>query len=189
MNKDKENTIQNLYVMGEVDSKLTRECLEIINSTIWKPGDILNIYICSVGGDIFDCFAVIDIVESIKNLGVQVLTHGLGQVVSAGFFIFLLGDIRVLYPNCGVYVHEHITIPDKEQTYSERIKADKTEEVTIYEMYISYVSRRLGISHRRTKSLLRKNKWLTIEEINKFNIPKIPDAKEVYNRQPDTDSE
>lgn len=163
-----------LYIVGEVNESTTSEVTRELLETDWADDNIreLHIYICSEGGYLRDCFAIIDLIEQIKDqFKVIIRTYGLGEVASAGFFIFLLGDERHLFPSCRVFVHEHITV-GTEQTYGERIKADKTEEKEVYDNYVKYTSERLGISVTRTKNLLKKNKWLTKREVNNYGINK-----------------
>lgn len=163
-----------LYIVGEVNESTTAEVAKELIEAEWEEENIreLHIYICSEGGYLRDCFAVIDLVQKIKSeFNITIRTYGLGEVASAGFFIFLLGDERQLFPSCRVFVHEHITM-GTEQTYGERIKADKTEEKEVYENYVKYTSERLGISVTKVKNLLKKNKWLTKKEIKTYRINK-----------------
>lgn len=163
-----------LYVVGEVNENMSSDVIKEIIESDWSEDNIkeLHIYICSEGGYLRDCFAIIDLIQQIREqFGITIRTYGLGEVVSAGFFIFLLGDERHLFPSCRVFVHEHIT-EGAEQTYGERIKADKTEEREVYENYARYTSERLGLSLRKAKNLLKKNKWLTKQEVKSYNINK-----------------
>lgn len=162
-----------MYVVGEVNENATSEALRELIETDWESGITeLNLYIVSEGGFLRDCFAIIELMQEVREkYGVTIKTYGLGEVASAGFFLFILGDERRLYPSCRVFVHEHITIND-EKTYGERIKADKTEEKEVYENYVRYTAERLDISIRKAKNLLKKNKWLTKKEIRDYNINK-----------------
>lgn len=161
-----------IHVIGEVNENTTENITKELIETNWKEDNIkeLHIYICSEGGYLRDCFAIIDLIEDIREKDdIIIRTYGLGEVASAGFFIFLLGDERILYPSCRVFVHEHITIGD-EKTYGERIKADKTEEKEVYDNYVNFTAERLNITNTKAKNLLRKNKWLTKKEVKNYNI-------------------
>jgi len=167
-------TYKIIYVIGEVNENTTECITKELLETDWTADNVkeLHIYICSEGGYLRDCFAIIDIIEGIRaRHDILIRTYGLGEVASAGFFIFLLGDERILYPSCRTFVHEHITIGD-EKTYGERIKADKTEEKEVYDNYVKFTSDRLGITSIKAKNLLRKNKWLTKKEVRNYNIHK-----------------
>lgn len=175
-NQTEEETkvVKILYIFGEINEAISQEVTQELIETDWRGEEIqeLQLYICSEGGYLRDCFAVIDLVQAIKDrFQIKVYTYGLGEVASAGFFIFLLGEKRVLFPSCRVFVHEHITL-GSEQTYGERIKADKTEEKEVYDKYVKYTSERLELGIKKAKNLLKKNKWLTDKEIKLYNINK-----------------
>lgn len=166
---DKNNTKKIVYITGEINKNVSCQLIPDILNTNWK-NKTLELYITSQGGFLSECFSIIDILRDIKNkYKVKIITHGLGEVASAGFFIFIFGDERIIHPSCRVFVHTHITV-DEGKTYGERIKADKTEEKYIYENYIDYTSKQLGLSLTKTKTLLNKNKWLSMKEIENYNI-------------------
>lgn len=170
--KQREEKNKVLYVIGEVAEDISFEFISELVETEWEKENIteLHIYIVSEGGFLRDCLAVIDIVQHIrKEKNIKVVTHGLGEIASAGFFLFLLGDERWLSPNCRAFVHEHITLGE-EKTYSERLKADKTDEKALYNSYVKFTAERLGLSPTKAKNLLKKNKWLSKKEIETYNI-------------------
>lgn len=163
-----------LYIIGEINEGTTAEILREVIETEWEEEKIkeVEIYITSEGGYLKDCFAVIDIIQEYKKrYGLTIKTFGLGEISSSGFFLFLLGDYRYLYPSCRAFVHEHITMND-DRPYGERLKADRTEEKEVYVNYLSFTAERLGISLRKAKNLLKKNKWLTKKEIASYNLIK-----------------
>lgn len=171
--------IKQIFIIGEIGSDANRDTVYEMVSTDWEDVTDLFIYICSDGGYLRDCFSIIDMVQTIKRItNIKITTFAMGEVASAGFFLFLLGDVRIQMPNCQMFVHEHITI-DNEQTYSERIRADKTHETESYNMYVDYTSERLGITKTRAKKLLKLNKWLTKKEIEHYGIVS-EDSNEQY---------
>lgn len=162
-----------IYIIGEINEDVANDTVTALLSADWNSGiKELHLYITSKGGYLTDCFAIIDILEDIKEkYNIKIFTYGLGEVASAGFFIFIVGDIRKLFPSCRMFVHTHITVGN-EKTYEERIKDNKTGEKEIYDNYLKYTSLRLNISTITAKKLLKKNKWLTQKEIRDFNITK-----------------
>ena len=161
----------NLYVVGEVNEGPCEDVIRTLVEADYKKVKEIHLHICSEGGYLSSCFAMIDIIEQKKaEHGFKVITHGFGEIASAGFFLFILGDERIKYPRCRVFVHEHITENPQSQTYTERLKADKGEEKAIYELYVKYTSDRLKIDRRKARTLLKKNKWLTSKEISRYGI-------------------
>lgn len=164
---------KNIYIVGEVNESTLQNCLlELLEvSEGDDPFTNLNIYICSEGGALHECFAIIDLVNLIKiQRNISVTTIGLGEVASAGFFLFLLGDQRILLPNAKVFVHEHITLDPSPQPYGELMKECKTFEKELNQMYTNYTADRLDISVINARKLLRLNKWLNIKEISKYGL-------------------
>lgn len=168
-----DNKVLNIYAMGEINENVSREIIETLLDAKWEEDKIntLNFFICSCGGNLGDCFAIIDMLNIIKQTKkVKIITHGLGEVISAGFFLFLIGDSRILHPSCRVFVHEHITTGIEGQTFGERVKQDKTEEKMVYTLYIDYIAKQLNMTDKKAKSLVKKNAWLNNEQIDEFSI-------------------
>lgn len=163
-----------IYIIGEINDETANETITALLNTKWEEGvKEIHLYITSQGGFLSDCFAIIDLIMHIREkYGVTIYTYGLGEIASAGFFIFIVGDIRVLFPSCRVFVHTHITINGAQETYQDRIKADKTEEKEVYENYMKYTAKQLVISIAKSKNLLKKSKWLSRKEIKDYNIGK-----------------
>lgn len=163
--------IKNLFIVGDIEDGIVKEIL----SSLWDDPDInkvktLNIFIETSGGDLHCCFAIMDAVQYLKEqIGFKVNTFGIGKVVSAGFFLFLLGDYRKLFPRTGVYVHEHLVLNDEGSPFSIKLK-EFEEDKAIHDVYCTYVMEQLGLSSRQARSLLKKNKWLTRKEIIKYHI-------------------
>jgi len=168
---DGELKTKQLYIIGEINEEVSRDIIKALFETDWKAEGInnLSIYISSEGGYLKDCFAMIDAIQFIRDtFDVHISTFGLGECASAGFFLFLVGDLRVLFPSCKVFAHEHITITS-ESTYSDT-KREGRDAKALYEMYVDYTVTRLGISATRAKNLLKKNRYLTPTELLKFKV-------------------
>jgi ATP-dependent protease ClpP protease subunit len=164
--------VKTLFAIGEVNDGMSQGIITELLSHNWEKDPVRQVllYISSEGGYLHDCFAMIDLLEFFKyKYDFEIITFGLGEIASAGLFLFMVGDQRILFPSCRVFVHEHISM-SAEQTYSERLKADKGEETIVYNNYLKYTARNLGLTNRRAKALLKKNKWLTELEIRNYNI-------------------
>lgn len=171
---NKEDTPNEISILidGEINETTSHDLIQELLSINWEDKKVINLYIFSQGGYLDHCFAIIDMLLDIKEkYNVTINSFGLGEVASAGFFIFICGDKRKLYPSCRVYVHTHITLYT-DQTYYERIKSDKTDEKEVYDNYLQYTATQLNISTARTKNLLKKQKWLTKKEIADYNVEK-----------------
>ncbi len=167
----KPDVFKNIYLIGEIDDKMVKDTfINLLEDPEIEKINYLNIYICSEGGNLLECFALMDIIQyQSKDLKYQVNTFALGEIASGGFFLFLLGKERIMFPRARLFVHEHIVCDDNGTTYSEKQK-DRMEEETVYNMYRSFIVKQLGITERRATILLQKNKWLTDKEINDYKI-------------------
>lgn len=165
------SAIKSLYLVGEINEQIARDSIKSLFETNWDGENIgqLNVYIDSEGGYLKDCFGIIDAIDFIREThDVEVYTFGLGECASAGFFLFIVGDYRIIFPNCKIYVHEHIA-DSIGATYGER-KRDERDQKALYEMYVAYTAKQLGISPTRVKNLLKKNRYLTAKELLTYNI-------------------
>lgn len=162
-----------IYIIGEINEDVANATITTLLSSDWENVKELHLYITSQGGYLADCFAIIDMLLHIKTKhNIKIFTYGLGEVASAGFFIFISGDERYIFPSCRIFVHTHITINTTGETYQDRIKADKTEEKEVYDNYVKYTAKQLDISIAKSKNLLKKSKWLGKKEIKDYNIGK-----------------
>ena len=94
--------------MCDVENETCKDAIEFIlrQNTEPKKKKYLQMLICSNGGDIPSCFALIDIMRSSK---IPIHTVGLGVIASCGLLIFITGEKghRVLTPNTSILSHQY----------------------------------------------------------------------------------
>lgn len=95
------------FLNGDIDVDTIDRCIrwieyENIDST--KP-KLLTLYVNSPGGDLYQTFALIDIMKSSKH---PIRTIGLGSIMSGGFLIFVCGTKgeRYIAANAGIMCHQ-----------------------------------------------------------------------------------
>lgn len=162
----------NLYVFGLIDSSTSESIIRSLveNESQFDENTNINIYICSEGGELYECFAIIDFFNDQQSrCNYTINTHGLGCVSSGGFFLFILGDNRKLYPKTRVFVHEHLAEGDDVLPYTKKLDGLKEEKI-LNKIYIQYVADKLEVSFRTAKALLQKDKWLNDKELQQYNI-------------------
>lgn len=95
-------------LMDDIENDTIRPCIEwIIDSNFSEePAEMLNLMICSSGGDLSAGFALIDIM---RGSHIPVRTIGIGQIASAGLMIFMAGaeKNRILTPNTAILSHQY----------------------------------------------------------------------------------
>lgn len=106
---DKDSAAHSFYLfMDEVTLATTKPMVEWVfdsNFSEERP-DMLNLIICSPGGDLNAAFALID---TMRGSAIPVRTIGLGQIASAGLMIFIAGEKgnRILTPNTSILSHQY----------------------------------------------------------------------------------
>lgn len=96
----KERTI---LLNGDIkENVIERVVLQIQRMSRQAPKTPITIIINSYGGSLYDSQAVVDAILTTKT---PVTTIALGKAMSAGFNIFLAGDLRVVYENTILLCH------------------------------------------------------------------------------------
>ena len=74
------------YLNGEISHENVGECIKWILSAnlVKKPKRVLELYVNTTGGDLYEMFALIDIMKSSYH---HISTVGVGAIMSAGFLI------------------------------------------------------------------------------------------------------
>jgi len=96
------------YLNGEItEDNVSKAIKWILSANLQKkPKRKLTLYINTVGGDLYESFALIDVM---KNSHHSIATIGIGAVMSAGFLIFASGKQgeRYIGKNTGILNHQH----------------------------------------------------------------------------------
>lgn len=95
------------FLVGEICTETVSECIKWITyeNLDTKADKILTLYINSTGGDLYEAFALIDIMKT-SNHPIRVI--GIGAVMSAAFLIFASGTKGERYaaPNTSFMCHQ-----------------------------------------------------------------------------------
>ena len=96
------------YLTGELTQENIEDTIKwILSSNLnKKPKKTLKLYINTVGGDLYEAFALIDVM---RNSYHHISTIGIGAIMSAGFLIFAMGKQgeRYIGKNTGIMNHQH----------------------------------------------------------------------------------
>ena len=125
--KSFDEKIHNIYIKGFVDEDMWQTLVDKINEIKTADEDIesqnaasllaiginaqairpaINIYLSTIGGDIYDMCAIYDEIRALKN-EYEVNIYCVGKVMSAGTIIMLATDLehRFAYPNTTFMYH------------------------------------------------------------------------------------
>ena len=96
------------YLTGDITNDNVTETIKWILSAnlAKKPKKTLKLYINSMGGDLYESFALIDVMKDSYH---HISTIGIGAVMSAGLLIFTSGKQgeRYIAKNTGIMNHQH----------------------------------------------------------------------------------
>ena len=99
-----ENNIH--FLTGDIEEENVNECIRwLIYENLDPKEKILTLYINSTGGDLYQAFALIDIM---RNSTHTIRTVGIGSIMSSAFLIFSAGTKgeRYIAANTGIMCHQ-----------------------------------------------------------------------------------
>jgi ATP-dependent Clp protease protease subunit len=161
-----------IYVlMDDIDADSIKPVVEWIlheNHVRKKKHKELLLMICSNGGNMSECFALIDVMRSSK---IPVKTVGLGCIASCGLLIFLNGapGRRILTPNTSILSHQFSW--HSEGKVHELFATIKEFELTQQRMIENY-RKTTGLDDVTIKKILLppQDVWLSAEEALSYKI-------------------
>ena len=137
--------------------------------------DTLRVHINSMGGDVFEGFAIHDI---LRATGKKIITQGEGLVASIATVIFLAGDERLLTDNTEFMIHNPwgFTEGDAEdvQKYADQLK-------TMEDKIINFYADKTGGNTADIKAMMDEDTFMSSDTaIEKgFATGKVPQIKAV----------
>lgn len=158
------------YLTGEIGQFNTTPLIQWIISENTKsvPKEHLTLYINSIGGDLYDAFAVIDIMKSSK---IPIKTIGLGSLMSAAFMIFISGQrgSRVLAHNTSIMCHQFSTSYEGKE---HDIKASERETRFVKQKMLDIIKNSTDMDERtiKRKLLPPSDVWLSAEECMELGV-------------------
>lgn len=165
------NEQQSFYLlMDDIDGESIRPVIEWIidsNFSEEKP-EMLNLMICSGGGEISAGFALIDIM---RGSSIPVRTIGVGEIASAGLMIFMAGmeGQRVLTPNTAILSHQYSGGSYGKQ--HELLSATKSFDLTSKKV-LKHYKKFSNLEEDKIKELLLPptDVWLSAEEALEYGL-------------------
>jgi len=133
-----------------------------------KKKEELTLGICSRGGDLNACFALVDIMKGSK---IPIRTIGMGMIASCGLVIFISGEKgrRVLTPNTSILSHQYSWGSFGKE--HELFAAVKEFDLTTRRM-IDHYKKCTGLSEKDIRKYLLPphDVWLSAKEAKKLGL-------------------
>jgi ATP-dependent Clp protease protease subunit len=163
-----ENSV--FYLSGEISEENVTECIRwLIYENLQSSNEkLLTIYINSYGGDLYQAFALIDV---IKNSRHPVRTIGVGAIMSAAFLIFISGfpGHRIISKNTSLMCHQFSDeIAGKHHDLKATLKEGENCNTKMLE--ILKESTGLTAAKIRAKLLKETDVYLTAQEAIELNV-------------------
>ena len=151
------------FLTGEITEETVEECIKwIVYENLDPKEKILTLYVNSTGGDLYQAFALIDIMQSSKH---SVRTIAVGSIMSAAFLIFTAGTKgeRYLATNTGIMCHQFSGSADAK---FHDLKAEMKENELLNQKMVNILKEATGLAPSKIKSKLlpASDVYLTAQE-------------------------
>jgi len=157
--------------MGEVTQETMLPIINWIISANFskdKKHKELTLGICSPGGDLNACFALVDIMKGSK---IPIRTIGMGMIASCGLVLFISGTKgrRVLTPNTSILSHQYSwgAFGKEHELFAQVKEYDLTTE-----RMIAHYKKCTGLSEKDIREYLlpASDVWLSAKEAKKLGL-------------------
>lgn len=157
------------FLIGEIDEDNVNDCIKWITyENLDSKDKVLTLYINSTGGDLYQAFALIDIMQSsIKTIRVI----GIGAVMSAAFLIFASGTKGERYAAKNTSFMCHQFTESMDNKYHD-LKATMKENDLCNMRMVQILKEATGLppSKVKTKLLPASDVYLSAEEVVELGV-------------------
>jgi ATP-dependent Clp protease protease subunit len=158
------------YLSGEIDNETIGEVIKwlIYENLGSSQNKILTLYINSTGGDLYEAFALIDVM---RNSKCQIRTVGVGAVMSAAFLIFASGSKGERFAGQNTSFMCHQFTSGSEDKYHD-LKATMRENDLCNTRMIQILKDSTGLVPSKIKSKLlpASDVYLTADEVVELGV-------------------
>lgn len=153
------------FLTGEIEQENVDAAIKwIVSENLdLRPQRTLTLYVNSCGGDLYNAFALIDIMRGSHH---KIRTIGVGSVMSAGFLILTCGTRgeRYIARNTGIMCHQY---SDETAGKHHDLKAQMREGDLCHERMLRILREATQLTNTKIKSklLTSTDSYLTAEEI------------------------
>lgn len=156
---------------GDVNAETMKEAITFIikANQIFKEARDVTLFLNSSGGDIYDGFALIDIMN-VSRLPVK--TVGLGNIMSMGVLILCAGEKgkRIMTKNTQVMAHQFLSGIEGVK-FHELVTAHKAD-VYLHHQFLNHYKTHTKMTEKQIKDILfnPSDIWLTPADCKKYGL-------------------
>lgn len=158
------------YLFGDIDEDNIADCIKWILSENFnaKEEKVLNLYINSTGGDLYQAFALIDVMKASQH---TIQTIGIGAVMSAAFLIFTSGTMGHRYASKNTSFMCHQFTESMDNKYHD-LKATMKENDLCNDRMVSVLKEATGLAPSviKKKLLPASDVYLSAQEVVDLNV-------------------
>ena len=157
--------------MGDVTQETMKPLIEWIISENFNQKEKkreLTLGICSPGGDLNACFALVDVMKGSK---IPIRTIGMGMIASCGLLMFISGEKgkRILTPNTSILSHQYSwgSYGKEHELFAQVKEYDLTTE-----RIVNHYKKCTGLSEKDIRKYLLPphDVWLSAKEAKKLGL-------------------
>ena len=157
--------------MGDVTQETMKPLIDWIISENFNQKEKkreLTLGICSPGGDLNACFALVDVMKGSK---IPIRTIGMGMIASCGLLMFISGEKgrRILTPNTSILSHQYSwgTYGKEHELFAQVKEYDLTTE-----RIINHYKKCTGLTEKDIRKYLLPphDVWLSAKEAKKLGL-------------------
>ena len=157
--------------MGDVTQETMKPLIEWIiaeNFNQEKKKKELTLGVCSPGGDLNACFALVDVM---KGSQIPIRTIGMGMIASCGLLMYISGEKgrRILTPNTSILSHQYSwgTYGKAHELFAQVKEYDLTTE-----RIINHYKKCTGLTEKDIREYLLPphDVWLSAKEAKKLGL-------------------
>ena len=158
------------FLLGEIEDGNISETIKwiVYENLDKKQEKVLTLYINSSGGDLYQAFALIDVMRVSTH---KIRTIGMGNIMSAAFLIFASGahGERYIAPNTGIMCHQ---FTDGMDAKYHDIKAQMKESEYCNTRMVNILKEATGLDTRfvKNKFLPASDVYLTADELIELGV-------------------
>lgn len=163
-------TLGAFSLFDEINQESMKELSEFIikSNYVFSEDETITILINSPGGDVFDGFGIVDLMEC-SRLDIQ--TVGIGLIASMASLIFIAGTEgkRIMSKNSWIMTHQFFEA--LEGKYHELL-AQRDHQDQLQERFVDHFKRHSGMSEKQIKDIIlgKSDNWISPKEALKFGL-------------------
>jgi len=163
----------NVYILGEFDSTISTEVIHAVTSMANQMealrNPIIHIYVNSCGGDAYELFGLLSVLDVAKRKGIAVHTHVIGVAYSAGSILAAYGDYRTMSRYSDHLLH--LGCSGAEFSTFEQLKRETENNMKHFNKILKIYSEHTKIPKKKLEEMLKDDKlYLDAEQCLKYGI-------------------